>query len=183
MLIDSSFISTAVVKFSMTILLTFIMGIERECHDHPGGVITHILVGLGSCLYSLVSLHVGGPNVDPSRIAAQIVSGIGFLGSATVFKAERFVKGINTAANLWISAAVGMAVGFDLWEFAAILSLFVCIILIISNFYKKKMYKWKRERKQKERNKMTKSTLNLMPPLEDYDSDKDIVIDEDDEEL
>lgn len=153
------------------------MSLEREFHDHPGGVITHILVGLGSCLYSLISINIGG-DVDPSRIAAQVVSGMGFLGSATVFKSNNYVKGINTAANLWISAAIGMSVGLDLWEFAFILSILVGLILVTSNIYKKRMYRRNRRKKEEERNEMTKSKLDLMEPIEEYDGDKDIIIDD-----
>ena len=172
MFINFTFILEALIKFGTTILFTFILSLEREWHDHPGGVITHILVGLGSCLFSLISVNIG-EDVDKSRIAAQIVSGVGFLGSATVFKSDSFVKGINTAANLWISAAIGMAVGLDLWEFALILSIFVCIILIVSNMYKKKMYENKKFKKEKEKEKK-----NLTSPVQEYDNDKDIIIED-----
>ena len=77
---------------------------------------------------------------DPARICAQIVSGMGFLGSATIFKSNNYVKGINTAANLWISAAISMAIGADLWELGLVTSIFTIIILIINNRYKKYRY-------------------------------------------
>jgi putative Mg2+ transporter-C (MgtC) family protein len=105
------FIIETLIKFLLTIGFVVILSIERERHSHPGGVVTHILVGLGSCLYSIISISFDKENSDPTRIAAQIVSGMGFLGSATVFKTDKYVKGINTAANLWIAAAVGMGIG------------------------------------------------------------------------
>ena len=96
---------------------------------------THILVGLGSCLFTMCSVHISemypSATYDPARICAQIVSGMGFLGSATIYKSNNYVKGINTAANLWISAAISMAIGADLWELAIITSCFVVPILFI----------------------------------------------------
>ena len=101
------------IKLSLSLLFSFIIGFERELHTHPGGICTHTLVGLGSCLFTMVSVNLNNKynmdNSDPARICAQIVSGMGFLGSATIFKSNNYVKGINTAANLWISAAISMA--------------------------------------------------------------------------
>ena len=65
---------------------------------------------------------------------------MGFLGSATIFKSENYVKGINTAANLWISAAVSMAIGADMWEFTFLTTIFSVIVLIVNHFYKKCYY-------------------------------------------
>ena len=131
-------------KLTLSMLFSFMIGFEREGHTLPGGVCTHALVGFGSCLYTMVSLHIQDNYIsatsDPARICAQIVSGMGFLGSATIFKSDNYVKGINTAANLWICAAISMAIGADLWEFALTTSFFTTIILIINHFYKKKKY-------------------------------------------
>ena len=134
----------AVIKLGLSVGLSFIISIERELHSHPGGACTHMLAGLGSCLYTMISVHLGdkynSPTADPARICAQIVSGMGFLGSATIFKSNNYVKGINTAANLWISAAISMAIGADLWEFGLATSFFVIIILLVNNRYKKFRY-------------------------------------------
>lgn len=147
---------TALIKLTISICLSCIIGIEREMHSHPGGICTHMLVGLGSCLYTMISIHIndstGRINADPSRICAQIVSGVGFLGSATIFKSSNYVKGINTAANLWISAAISMAIGADLWELGLIASLFVFVILFINNRYKHCRYGNKKtDEKQKDK--------------------------------
>ena len=116
-------------------------------HTHPGGVCTHILVGLGSCLFTLTSVHMrdkyNTPHTDLARICAQIVSGMGFLGSTTIFKNNNYVKGINTTVNLWISAAVSMAIGCNLWELAAVTSCFTVIVLLFNNRYKRLRY-WNR---------------------------------------
>ena len=130
---------------SLSVIFSFIISIEREWHTHPGGICTHTLVGLGSCLFTMISVHLGDKydayNADPARICAQIVSGMGFLGSATIFKSNNYVKGINTAANLWISAAISKAIGANLWEFSIITSLFTILVLFINNRYKKYVYK------------------------------------------
>ena len=135
---------TSLIKLSLSMLFSFIISIERELHTHPGGVCTHTLVGLGSCLFTMISVHLNdqynADNADPARICAQIVSGMGFLGSATIFKSNNYVKGINTAANLWISAAISMAIGANLWEFAAVTSVLTFMVLLLNNRYKKFIY-------------------------------------------
>jgi len=132
------------IKLGMSLLLSLVISIERELHSHPGGMCTHALVGIGSCLFTMISVNLRDKydvtTADPARICAQIVSGMGFLGSATIFKSNNYVKGINTAANLWISAAISMAIGADLWELGFIASIFTLLILIINNRYKKFRY-------------------------------------------
>ena len=156
---DIKYIGAALIKLSLSVLCSTIISVERELHTHPGGVATHNLVGLGSCLFTMISVYLRdkyeSPNADPARICAQIVSGMGFLGSATIFKSNNYVKGINTAANLWISAAISMAIGSDLWELAAITSIFASIILFINNRYKK----WRYGKKKKKDTKNISSSL------------------------
>lgn len=176
-LFNLEFIISSLIKFTLTTLFTAILSVEREWHDHPSGVVTHLLAGLGSCLFTIISTHVGKDS-DPSRIASQVVSGMGFLGSATVFSSGNYVKGINTAANLWISAAIGMAVGIDLWEFAFILSMLVLVILTVSN----KIYKIKRERKKNKlkenKNDIESSDIENQTQNQIQSELEDIVIDE-----
>jgi putative Mg2+ transporter-C (MgtC) family protein len=91
------------------------IGFEREVHGHPAGMRTHLLVSLGSGLFTALSIHgfpaEAGAPLDPSRVAAQIVSGIGFLGAGAIIKDGFSVRGLTTAASLWATAAVGMAAG------------------------------------------------------------------------
>lgn len=93
------------------------VGAEREIHGHPAGIRTHMLVALGSGLFTVLSIYgfgaggAGSAPVDPSRIAAQIVSGIGFLGAGAILKDGVVIRGLTTAASLWATAAVGMAAG------------------------------------------------------------------------
>jgi len=159
---DVSYITMSLVKLSISLICSSIISIERELHSHPGGLATHVLVGLGSCLFTMISVNLRdkyeSPNADPARICAQIVSGMGFLGSATIFKSNNYVKGINTAANLWISAAISMAIGTDLWELAVITSGFTCLVLFVNNRYKKYHYgknkKTKNDKKILDNNKI-----------------------------
>ncbi len=142
---NTFYMYNAILKLLLSTAMSFVISFERELHTHPGGVCTHTLVGYGSCLFTMISVNLKNnypaSNSDPARICAQIVSGMGFLGSATIFKSNNYVKGINTAANLWISAAISMAIGADLWELAIITSCFVVPVLFINNIYKKIRYK------------------------------------------
>jgi len=166
---NSTFLLSALVKIPLSVVFSFLIGIERELHSHPGGIMTHILVGLGSCLFTMCSVHISemypSATYDPARICAQIVSGMGFLGSATIYKSNNYVKGINTAANLWISAAISMAIGADMWEFALITSIFTISVLFLNNRYKvvtyikKKRKKGKKRKKRNEERKLRKITI------------------------
>ena len=125
-------------KIGISCGLGFLIGFEREFHRHPGGLCTYILVSSASTLYTLVSIKMGEMNdVDTSRIAAQIVTGIGFIGAGTIYKAENYVKGINTAASLWMTASVGMAVGADMTEIAIIGSSLTTIVLFSNNLFRR----------------------------------------------
>ena len=100
-------------------LLGGVIGLEREKKGHIAGLRTHILVCVGSCLIMLTSIYVyemyqGKAAVDPSRIAAGVVTGIGFLGAGTIIRSIRGsegIKGLTTAASIWVSSAIGLAVG------------------------------------------------------------------------
>lgn len=102
-------------RLVLAIALGGVVGYQRETTERPAGFRTHVLVALGSALFTLVSFYpfdgVGKIGTDPTRIAAQIVTGIGFLGAGTIIRRENLVIGLTTAASLWAVAAVGIAVG------------------------------------------------------------------------
>ncbi|MBG6215873.1 putative Mg2+ transporter-C (MgtC) family protein [Arthrobacter sp. CAN_A6] len=108
---------TELVLASAAFLLSSLIGLERQIRQKSAGLRTHALVGTGSAVFTLVSAYgfatVTGPDtpLDPSRIAAQIVSGVGFLGAGVIFMNRDVVRGLTTAATIWMSAAVGMACG------------------------------------------------------------------------
>ena len=95
------------------------IGLEREYHDHPAGMRTHLLVSVGSATFTVLSIEAfKGPGADPARIAAQVVTGIGFLGAGAILKDRAGIRGLTTAASLWAVAAVGMAAGAAAWGVA-----------------------------------------------------------------
>lgn len=164
-LIDSS------IKLFSVSFLSFIVGIEREFHSHPGGVITYMLVDLGSCLFTMISIFYNEKHDnagDPMRVAAQIVSGMGFLGSATIYKSKNYVKGINSAASLWICAAIGMGVGSNMIEFSIITSIMTMILLLFNKYYKQRVYK---KRKQKNKKLEDEEKIDIYIDIEDDEDD------------
>lgn len=119
-----------------TFILCSLIGTERQVRQKVAGYRTHVLVGLGSCTFTLISAYgfaavQTGGTVDPSRIAAQIVSGIGFLGAGVIFKGRNVVRGLTTAASIWVSAAVGMACGAGMLSLAVSLTAFHLITLYV----------------------------------------------------
>lgn len=104
-----------------------VIGAEREINSRPAGLRTHMLVCLGAALFSLVGVHVGGS--DPTRIAAQVVTGIGFLGGGAIVREGISARGLTTAASLWVTAAIGVAVGLRAWP-AAVFGTAVALLVL-----------------------------------------------------
>ena len=105
-------------RLTLAAFLGGIVGLERELSGHPAGLRTNILIATSSCLFTLLSIHafpLVGAAQDTARIAAQIVTGVGFLGAGTVIHTKGAVYGLTTAATIWMVAAVGMAVATDLY--------------------------------------------------------------------
>jgi putative Mg2+ transporter-C (MgtC) family protein len=118
-------------KLSLSLVLSGLIGIERESKERPAGFRTHVLVGVGSCLVMMISYSIagGGKNFDPGRLAAQVISGIGFLGAGTILRHGDVVRGLTTAASLWTVAAIGLAVGAGWYVGAAMTSVLVFLTL------------------------------------------------------
>lgn len=100
-----------ILKISLASILGGLIGLEREAINRPAGFRTHILVAIGSALIMLVSLEMGKHGGDPARIAAQVISGIGFLGAGTILRTGNNIEGLTTAASLWLCAGIGIATG------------------------------------------------------------------------
>ncbi len=103
-------------RLLLAVLLSGLIGVEREVHRRTAGLRTHILVCLGSCLIMLTSLYVFDIYIklvplDPSRIASGVITGIGFLGAGSIIRAQERVTGLTTAASLWVVAGIGLALG------------------------------------------------------------------------
>lgn len=126
----------------LAVILGASIGIEREIAHKSAGMRTHALVALGSALFTIISQNLVGPNIDPTRIAAQIVTGIGFLGAGLIVFDKSKLKGLTTAAGVWTASAIGMAVGFHMnavAAFATFLTILVFVVLwpVESRFIKK----------------------------------------------
>ena len=118
-------------RLACAAVLSISIGIEREMHGRAAGIRTSFLVGLGSAMFMILSLKVssyGQGITDPGRIAAQIVTGIGFLGAGTIIKSGLCIKGLTTAACMWVLASIGMAAGAGLY----CLAFFVTIVTLLS---------------------------------------------------
>ncbi len=128
---------TIIIRLFLSLLLTGIVGWEREKYDKPAGFRTHILVGVGSTVIMIVSFTMGVMyehiEPDPGRIAAQVVSGIGFLGAGTIIREGFSVKGLTTAASLWAAAAIGLTVGLGMYDMAIIATIIVFFTLFVLN--------------------------------------------------
>lgn len=114
-------------KLILAAALGFIMAYERRTHGKGAGMRTFGMIATGSCLFTLVSIY-GFAGADPARIAAQIVTGIGFIGAGVIWKNGSDIVGITTAAGVWVAAAVGMAVAVGLYFLAVITTLLTILI-------------------------------------------------------
>jgi putative Mg2+ transporter-C (MgtC) family protein len=118
----------------LAVALGAVVGVEREITHKPAGLRTHMLVSLGSCLFTIVSV---GFSVDPARIAAGIVAGIGFIGAGTNWAEKDKVQGITTAASLWATASIGLIAGIGDYPLAAVVTFLVVIILASNSLLKR----------------------------------------------
>jgi putative Mg2+ transporter-C (MgtC) family protein len=123
-----------IARISLTVLLSGLIGAEREWSGRPAGLRTHILVGVGAALVMLVSMFGFGGTNDPARLAAQVVSGIGFLGAGAILRDRGDITGITTASTIWITAMIGLAAGNGFY-FGAIFSTVIVILTLIGLRY------------------------------------------------
>ena len=134
-------------QVSFAFIIGAVLGLEREFRSKPAGFRTMILISVSSCLYTILSKEAGAGSAD--RIASNIVTGIGFIGAGVIFKEGISVNGLTTAALIWITAALGMAIGYHNYPLAIVVSAIVVIALFvlepvqrfINRFHKVKDYK------------------------------------------
>lgn len=119
-----------VLRLILSAIIGGAIGIEREASNRPAGFRTHILVSVGSTLIMLVSAYGMGEGADPARLAAQVVSGIGFLGAGTILRTGNHIKGLTTAASLWVCAGIGLAIGAGFYLGGVVTAAIVLISLI-----------------------------------------------------
>ncbi|MDY6325715.1 MAG: MgtC/SapB family protein [Bacteroidales bacterium] len=131
-----------VLRLLAATLMGAAIGLEREYHAKEAGVRTHLLVALGSCMFMILSIYgfdmiLDRDNVslDPSRIASQVVTGIGFIGAGTIILQKQMVRGLTTAAGLWVTAAIGLACGNGMYILAVVTTAVVLLSLGLLNIY------------------------------------------------
>ena len=107
------------------------IGVEREYRRKPAGLRTNILIGLGAALFTIVSIQIGGTGATPDRIAAQVVTGVGFLGGGAILRSGHNVQGMTTAVTIWVNAAIGIAAGTGQFAMAAEATAITLVVLAI----------------------------------------------------
>ncbi len=135
-------IGVMILRLVLSVIFAGIVGLQRELGRKPAGLRTHILVGLGSTLFMILSVELlAGTGIDPTRIAAAVITGMGFLGAGTIFRSQGAIHGLTTAASLWVIAGIGMAVGAGYYLLALVATVLSFIVLqlfgIVENFFER----------------------------------------------
>jgi len=117
-----------IIKIFLALVLGGALGMERQYHDKPAGYATNCLICLGAMLFTILSEQMGRYGGDPGRIAAQVVTGLGFIGAGSILRDGNKISGLTTAASVWVVAAIGMAIGYGQYVWATATA---CAILIL----------------------------------------------------
>jgi putative Mg2+ transporter-C (MgtC) family protein len=148
-------------RIVISLLLGGLIGLEREWHNHAAGFRTHILVCVGATMIMLLSIYGFGDfaneynvRMDPARLAAQVVSGIGFLGAGAIIRNGSSISGLTTAASIWVVAAIGLCVGAGFFFGAVLVTVLVIIILVLLNKFEKSFHN------KRSRNEVTVRIIN-----------------------
>ncbi len=120
-----------IIKIFLALILGGALGMERQYHDKPAGFATNCLICLGAMLFTVLSEIMGLAGGDPGRIAAQIVTGVGFIGAGAIMRDGNKVSGITTAANVWLVAALGMAVGYGEYVWATACAAGILVVQLV----------------------------------------------------
>jgi len=117
-------------RLLLAVVIGGLLGAERELHHKSAGFRTNILIALGCAVFTITSVTLT-PNADPGRIAAQIVTGVGFLGAGAIMRGNEGVQGLTTAATVWVNAALGVAAGAGQYRLAMIAGALTLIVLLV----------------------------------------------------
>jgi putative Mg2+ transporter-C (MgtC) family protein len=118
-------------RLMLAAVLGAVIGVEREYRRKPAGLRTNILIAIGSCLFTILSLTLTGGTADQSRVAGQIVTGIGFLGGGAILRYRDTVHGMTTAATIWVNAAIGVASGSAQYLLAVTTTALTLVVLVV----------------------------------------------------
>ncbi|MDD5011530.1 MAG: MgtC/SapB family protein [Phycisphaerae bacterium] len=132
-----------IVPLLVSVILGGIIGLERELRGKPAGLRTNTLICLGSCIFTVISTNLTGS--EPGRIAAQIVTGIGFLGAGAIIHSGIGVHGLTTAAGIWAVASIGMACGAKMYSLAIAAAILTLVVLLLLPPFEKKISKGRSE--------------------------------------
>ena len=167
-------------RILLAMLLGGIIGAERERKNRSAGFRTHILVTVGACMFMIVSISMPMMistmpngivnNADPGRIAAQVVSGIGFLGAGAIMQDRGKVRGLTTAASLWVVAAIGLAIGAGMYFSAISTTFFLFLILSVFAKFEEKTMRKAKAKAEKKRHKNDMDEVVLCVENNDDDS-------------
>ncbi|QZT36354.1 MgtC/SapB family protein [Halosquirtibacter xylanolyticus] len=132
-------------RVTISMLMGLSIGIEREANRQPAGLRTHTLICVGATLIMLVSIYIPQMyhkiyDLDPTRIAAQVVTGIGFVGAGAIIKMGTNIRGLTTAATIWSTGAIGLAIGAGMYEIAWITTAIILFVLILFNIAERKLF-------------------------------------------
>lgn len=119
-----------ILRVLLALLLGGILGFERERHGISAGIRTYSAISLGACVFGVLSLSI--PGADPSRVAAQVATGIGFLCGGVIFREGSHVNGLTTAATLWATAAIGLSVAFGMYSVSITTTILIFLLLYMS---------------------------------------------------
>jgi putative Mg2+ transporter-C (MgtC) family protein len=139
-------LGTSALRLSLAFLAGLLIGIEREAQSQPAGMRTHILITIGSTLAMLLSIYIPQTfpdfqNGDPGRIAAQVVSGIGFLGAGAILRFGVNVRGLTTAASVWAMAMIGLAIGAGMYMLSFLTLLIILFSLTVMDTFEKHIFR------------------------------------------
>jgi putative Mg2+ transporter-C (MgtC) family protein len=123
--------SDALLRLALAAALGGAIGLEREFHQKPAGLRTNMLIALGSALFAILSVELGAGAGSPDRIAAQVVTGIGFLGAGAILRSGDHIHGLTTAATIWVNAAIGMAAGLGSYTVATVAAAITLVVLAL----------------------------------------------------
>jgi len=115
------------------------VGVERELRQKAAGLRTNMLIAVGSALFTVVSIELGHATGETDRIAAQIVTGIGFLGAGSILRSGKSIHGMTTAATIWVNSAVGMAAGAGLYGVATVATIITLIVLAVLPYFEQRL--------------------------------------------
>src|SRR5580765_8102991 len=123
--------SEALLRLALAAALGGAIGLEREFRHKPAGLRTNMLIALGSALFAILSVELGAGAGSPDRIAAQVVTGIGFLGAGAILRSGDHIHGLTTAATIWVNAAIGMAAGLGSYTIATVGAAITLVVLAL----------------------------------------------------